>query len=158
MMNPKHLSRSFVWSNKNLHNYLKESQKITKRKKPVLVSPSFSIITFDGFYIFFDFFLHFTLTILCVLSRRLLILRARHSFKATIARRGKKIRFCLYGANLRQTPSKSDSRQLSAFAHGGFSVCGPRTEVRSSLSGVGAYRARSRARRSRAIENSAPQF
>ena len=29
VMNPKHFSRSFVWSNKNLHNYLKESQKMS---------------------------------------------------------------------------------------------------------------------------------
>ena len=61
-----------------------------------------------------------------------------------------------YDANLRQTPYRDS--QLSAFAHGWFSVCGPRTEVRSSRSGADAYRTRSRARRSRAIENISPQF
>ena len=41
-----------------------------------------------------------------------------------------------YDANLRQTPNRD--RQLSALARGGFSVCGPRTEVRSSRSGADA--------------------
>ena len=57
-------------------------------KTPPRVSSSFSVITFDDFHIFGKF-LHFTLTVLCVLSRRLLILRARHSFKVSIARRGR---------------------------------------------------------------------
>ena len=54
-------------------------------------------ITFDDFHIF-EFFLHFTLTVVCVLLRRLLILRARRSWEVTIAHaillRGKK-RLCL---------------------------------------------------------------
>ena len=82
-MNPKHFLRSFVWSNKILHNYFKESQKITKSKNPRRASSSFSIITFDDFHIF-EKKLHFIRTVLCVLSRRLLILRARHSFKVTM--------------------------------------------------------------------------
>ena len=40
-------------------------------------------ITFDGFHIFGNF-LHFTLTVLRVLSHHLLILRARHSLYVTI--------------------------------------------------------------------------
>ena len=90
-MNPKHFSRSFVWSNKKLHNYFKESQKSLKTRYPVesIMATFHRIlpITFDDFHIF-EKKLHFTLTVLCVLSRRLLILWARHSFKVTIARRG----------------------------------------------------------------------
>ena len=74
---PKHFLRSFVWSNKILHNYLKESQKSLKNDNPTVSITAnchrILPITFDGFYIFLIFFA------LCVISRRLLILRARYS-------------------------------------------------------------------------------
>ena len=81
-MNPKHFLRSFVWLNKNFHNYLKESQKIANTDNPVLsIAPNcrrIFPITFGDFHIFGNF-LHFTLTVLRVLSRRLLISWDRHS-------------------------------------------------------------------------------
>ena len=86
VMNPKHFSLSFVWWNKKLHNYLKESQKMSYEitaTRPSANCHRIFPITFDDFHIFGNF-LHFTLTVLRVLSRHLLILRARHSLYVTI--------------------------------------------------------------------------
>jgi hypothetical protein len=62
-----------------------------------------------------------------------------------------------YDANFRQN-SKSGQSAERPCPRLGFLVCGPRTEVRSSRRGADAYRARSRARMSRAIGNSSPQL
>ena len=70
-MNPKNFSRSFVWSNKNLHNFFEGKSEITKIDFTRFLSiVTFFVITFDGFRVFGKC-LNFSLAVLRVLSRRL---------------------------------------------------------------------------------------